>query len=169
MHASKAVVVLRRLEQESVRMNAIFLVSAFLMLLIAMSFAATPLLRRARFFSGGFANVPLLAVIAALLLAVGLYAAIGRPDIATNASIPNSSSAVTTRPSAGKADSKAASVSELLAGLEQRLQENPDDGKGWLLLAKSYDHLGRREDAAAAYGRAVELGLSDSDMDVRIR
>ena len=74
-------------------MDAVFYFSAFLMLLVAMSFATAPLLRRAQAASGGFANVPLLAVIAALLLAVGLYAAIGRPDIASNGSIANSSPA----------------------------------------------------------------------------
>ena len=150
-------------------MNAAFIVSAFLMLLVAMSFASAPLLGKARASSKGFANVPLLAVFATLLLAVALYAAIGSPDIATDTSIRNSSSTAVTRPSAGSDDRKAASVGNLLAGLEQRLQDDPGDAKGWLLLAKSYDHLGRSQDAAAAYEKAAELGLTDDTLEVRLR
>lgn len=149
-------------------MNAIFYVSAFLMLLVAMSFATAPLLRRATAATGSVANVPLLAAFAALLLAVGLYAAIGRPDIANSMSVPSSSPPVSTRSSAGSGG-KAASVTTLLAGLEQRLQEDPDDARGWLLLAKSYDHLGRPRDAAAAYERAATLGLTDNVLEARLK
>lgn len=60
---------------------------------------------------------------------------------------------------------KAAPVGSLVTGLEQRLAENPDDGKGWLLLAKSYDHLGDPERAKSAYEKAVELGYHDAAMD----
>lgn len=148
-------------------MNAIFFTSAFLMLLLAMSFVTAPLLRTARSLSRGFATVPLLAVLAALFLAIGLYAAIGRPDIAAGASTHESSDTAAPR-SAATGKNKAASVDELLAGLEQRLQDNPDDAKGWLLLAKSYDHLGRYQDAAAAYEKASALGLSDSVAEARL-
>ena len=150
-------------------MDAAFLVSAFLMLLVAISFASAPLLGKARASSRGFANVPLLAVFAAFLLAVALYATLGRPDIATGASIRNSPSTAMTRPSTGSDDRKAASVGNLLAGLEQRLKDDPGDAKGWLLLAKSYDHLGRSRDAAAAYDRAAELGLTDDALEARLR
>jgi len=36
-----------------------------------------------------------------------------------------------------------------------------------LLLAKSYDHIGRPDDAAAAYDRARKLGLSDDVLEAR--
>jgi cytochrome c-type biogenesis protein CcmH/NrfG len=153
---------------ESVRMNAIFFASTFLMLLLAMSFASMPLIRHARSSSNGFAYVPLLAVLAALLLAIGLYAAIGRPDIATSGSVHKPSTTVA-QESRTEDERKAASVTELLAGLEQRLRENPGDAKAWLLLAKSYDHVGRHEDAVAAYQRAVELGISDDVLEARLR
>ena len=138
------------------------------MLLLAMSFAMAPLLRGARNSSNGFAYVPLLAVLAAVLLAIGLYAAIGRPDIASGSSVHESPRA-TAQKSPADGGTKAASVTELLAGLEQRLREDPGDAKGWLLLAKSYDHLGRPEDAAAAYAKAAELGMSDNDLEARLK
>jgi hypothetical protein len=34
----------------------------------------------------------------------------------------------------------------------------PEDGAGWLLLAQSYDHLGRADEAKTAYERARALG-----------
>ena len=148
-------------------MNAIFFASIFLMVLLAMFFATAPLIRDARISSRGFANVPLLTVIAALLLAIGLYAAIGRPDVATSA-VAHTPSDTAARSSSANGDTRAASVNDLLAGLEQRLQDDPGDAKGWLLLAKSYDHLGRRQEAADAYARAEMLGLADNDLAARI-
>ena len=149
-------------------MNAVFLASTFLMLLLALSFAAIPLIRDARSSSNGFAKLPVFVVLAALLLAIGLYAAIGRPGIATSKSIRIPSVAEQQRSAADTAK-RAASVNELLAGLEMRLQEHPDDAKGWLLLAKSYDHLGRGHDAVAAYEKATQLGLTDSGLEARLR
>ena len=150
-------------------MNAIFFASTFLMLLIAMSFASAPLLRNARNSSRGFAYVPLLAVLAALLLAIGLYAVIGSPEVATGDTQDKASPHVSVKDQANQGNSKAASVNSLLAGLEQRLRDDPDDAKGWLLLAKSYDHLGRDSDAAAAYDKAVALGISDNDLEARLK
>lgn len=147
-------------------MNAIFFASMLLMLLVAMSFASAPLLLRSKNSSSGFVNVPLLAVIAVLLLAIGLYVAIGSPDFASSGHAQQTSGS-TLQTQATSEEKKAASVTELLAGLEQRLVENPDDAKAWLLLAKSYDHIGRPEDAAAAYDRARELGLSDDLIEAR--
>jgi cytochrome c-type biogenesis protein CcmH len=149
-------------------MNAIFLASTFLMLLLAFSFSAMPLVRNARNSSHGFAKVPVFVVLAALLLAIGLYAAIGRPDVVGNGGIRDPSVAKKQRSTADAAQ-KAASVNELLAGLEMRLQEDPDNAKGWLLLARSYDHLGREHDAADAYQKATQLGLTDSELEARLR
>ncbi len=134
-----------------------------------MAFASAPLIRGARSASNGFANVPLLTALAALLLAVGLYLAIGRPDVASNTSMHVTSSADVAQAASSSEETKAASVSELLTGLEQRLEENPDDAKGWLLLAKSYDHLGWHGDAATAYDKARALGLSDGVLEARLK
>jgi cytochrome c-type biogenesis protein CcmH len=113
--------------------------------------------------------VPLLAVLATLLLAIGLYAAIGRPDVAISDKQDNASPPASVSNQANQRKSKAASVNSLLAGLEQQLRDDPGDATGWLLLAKSYDHLGRTSDAAAAYDRATELGKSDNDLEARLK
>ena len=150
-------------------MSAGFLVSATLMLLVAVAFAAAPLITRMEFVKKGRAYGLLFVAAAAPLSAVALYAELGRPDIAANGAVPPGSSQ-TIKPGAPRADNrKAASVTELMAGLERRLQQDPDDAKGWLLLAKSYDHLGRRRDAAMAYEKAAALGLADNVLEARLR
>ena len=49
----------------------------------------------------------------------------------------------------------------MVGGLEERLRQQPEDGKGWLLLAKSYKHMGRLEEARQAYRKADALGNGD--------
>lgn len=41
--------------------------------------------------------------------------------------------------------------------LAQRLKENPEDGPGWLMLARSYSVQGRYTEATEAYARALPL------------
>lgn len=48
--------------------------------------------------------------------------------------------------------------------LSERLQDNPNDGPGWQMLARSYGVLGRYPESAAAYGRAVSLLPPDAQM-----
>ena len=48
-------------------------------------------------------------------------------------------------------------ITAMVERLALRLQENPNDGQGWLMLARSYAVLGRYPESAAAYGRALGL------------
>ena len=50
------------------------------------------------------------------------------------------------------------SVEAMLVRLEERLEQEPGDAKGWELLGRSYNHLGRSIAAEKAYARARELG-----------
>lgn len=73
------------------------------------------------------------------------------------------------RPSPEPAATKSvAPVTDLLTGLEERLRQNPNDVKGWSLLAQSYAFVGRMEDARAASERAVELGAAPDAMRSKI-
>lgn len=49
-------------------------------------------------------------------------------------------------------------VADLLSGLKARLEQNPNDRDGWVLLGKSYHYLGNYEESKAAYQRAKALG-----------
>ena len=48
--------------------------------------------------------------------------------------------------------------------LAEKVKANPDDLKGWLMLARSYKTLGRFEDAAVAYGKAESMVDKDPDL-----
>ncbi len=48
-------------------------------------------------------------------------------------------------------------IAMLLARVENHLAENPDDGRGWELLAPLYLRMGRTEDAVKARGNALRL------------
>src|SRR5690606_11675948 len=54
-----------------------------------------------------------------------------------------------------------ADVQAMVASLEERLKQNPDDSAGWLMLARSYRHFGRYEEAANAFSNATNLIQSD--------
>lgn len=53
---------------------------------------------------------------------------------------------------------KVASIDELLVGLRKRLDAQPNDVNGWVLLAKSYHHLDMWHEAEVAAAKARELG-----------
>ena len=145
-------------------MNSTFFVFALGMTVVALSFVATPLLVATRKQNSGSAKLSLLGAVAVFGLAIVLYGVVGRPDVADyNAPVHTAENNVPAMPTA-REPGKAASVTNLLAGLEARLKESPDDGKGWLLLAQSYEHLGRVADARVAYDKAVALGQSNDEL-----
>lgn len=137
-----------------------------MMSVIAIGFVASPLVRAQRQHNSGSANLAMLGVLVVFGLGIALYGVIGNPDVQSHAS----SSAATTTPnmqSAGN-NQKAGSIASLLSGLETRLEENPQDGKGWLLLAQSYEVLGRLDEAASAYDKATALGASNDELAARL-
>jgi len=46
---------------------------------------------------------------------------------------------------------------EMINSLKTRLEQNPNDGKGWAMLGRSYAVLGRFSESAAAYEKATSL------------
>lgn len=48
-------------------------------------------------------------------------------------------------------------LEQLAERLAQRLESNPDDTEAWVLLARSYQMLGRNPEAVKAFARAVQL------------
>ena len=53
---------------------------------------------------------------------------------------------------------------EMVARLEKRLQEQPDDAAGWSRLGRAYAVMGRQEAAEAAYARAYKLTPDNPDV-----
>jgi cytochrome c-type biogenesis protein CcmH len=95
-----------------------------------------------------------------VLGSVGLYAALGRPDLpsaqspalaaATQQPAPTGAQTAQAQPSGGD-------VEALVKRIEKRVEENPKDPEGWRMLGWSYYNMGRHKDAVAAYRRAVDL------------
>lgn len=88
---------------------------------------------------------------------IGLYAFLGQPGAMTGQ-----------RPASTAESGSHALTPQQIQGmverLAERLQQNPNDGSGWLMLAKSYSVLGRYPESAAAYGRAVSLLPPDAQV-----
>ena len=90
--------------------------------------------------------VAVAAVLAVPLVSWGIYAAIGSPDLP--------SQPLAARLEKNPADS---TVDELVARAEAHLAANPDDGRGWDVLAPIYARLGRYGEAVTAYQNAIRL------------
>lgn len=94
-------------------------------------------------------RIPAIVVaLCAPLLAVSLYFALGEPG----ALVPgNAAPAV-----AGNThEVTPEQIRAMVERLALRLAQNPDDAEGWAMLARSYNVLGRFQDATLAYGKAV--------------
>ena len=139
--------------------SPIFWAVSVTMALVAFSFLATPLMRVKR--------RPALVGIAVLFAAVsaGTYWYVGSPQ-AINIESATSVSAVRSQTAVSESRTSVSSVASMVEGLAKRLQDNPDDGKGWLLLAQSYKHLGRTTDAIDAFRIAKALGMSDDELEI---
>jgi hypothetical protein len=147
-------------------MNLALFAAAFVMSVSAFAFVATPLVRSQRQQSNGSINMPLLGAIAVFGLGIVLYGVVGSPDVKSHDPASNMTAASNATGTAGR--DKVGSVASLLSGLETRLEENPEDGKGWLLLAQSYELLDRIEEARVAYEKATTLGQSNDDLAARL-
>ena len=55
-------------------------------------------------------------------------------------------------------------IGTLTQGLAERLARQPDDAQGWAMLARSYNVLGRYDDAVQAYRRATALIKDDPQL-----
>ena len=82
--------------------------------------------------------------------------------------ISRQNSGVTLTQTTQVSQDKAASVGMLVGGLEARLEASPEDAKGWILLARSYEHLGEHDKAWNAYTRARDLGMTDTSLELKL-
>lgn len=139
----------------------------------AMAFIAWPIIRDRRSLSG---RIPiLLAVAVALpLLALGIHSAnVGTNDknnFAAELGLDSIAWANTVPAEVVLTDSatSVAPISTLIVGLEARLAGQPEDAKGWALLAQSYAFLANVPKSELAIAKAVEFGFDESDLRARV-
>jgi cytochrome c-type biogenesis protein CcmH len=98
--------------------------------------------------SAGLPRRPVAIAVALLvpLLTLGLYLTYGSPGF------PSYPTAARTQP-----PMEGAQMGELIAKVEARLREHPEDADGWDVIAPVYLRLGRFRDAADAFDRVVRL------------
>lgn len=92
------------------------------------------------------------------LVAVIFYLQIGNPKGITD---PESGGAP---PVAASGERSQAQIEANVAALAKRLQSNPSDTQGWIMLARSYRSMERFGEAAGAYAMATELKPNDADL-----
>ncbi len=51
-----------------------------------------------------------------------------------------------------------------VAALAKRLEQNPGDAQGWIMLGRSYTTLEKYSEASNAYAKATALKLDDADL-----
>ena len=97
------------------------------------------------------------AVLSVPLVSWGLYAALGSPDMPS-------------QPLAARlaVDPAKQPVDQLIARAEAHLQQFPDDGRGWDVLAPVYIRMGRYDDCIVAYQQGDQAARRDRDPRIRV-
>jgi cytochrome c-type biogenesis protein CcmH len=98
---------------------------------------------------GGTTRRVLPVALGAPLVLVALYAALGHP---------RALDPLQREPGATE------QVEAMVQRLAERLQRDPGDRDGWLMLARSYKVMARYDEAAAAYEQAGSRALDDPDL-----
>jgi len=90
---------------------------------------------------------------------IAFYLTVGNPK-ALSPSLPTAEGPARASQQGGSmSDQQIAANVEKLA---KRLEQNPNDAAGWLMLARSYSSMERFSDAASAYARAIALNDGDA-------
>ena len=90
------------------------------------------------------------------VMAVALYFWVGTPaGLSPQTQVADATQGHQTTP---------AQIEAMVAQLEQRLQTQPDNAEGWVMLARSYSSMRRFTDSSAAYARAVALVPDNSSL-----
>jgi len=96
------------------------------------------------------------------LTVVALYYSLGSPTLVGPQQSESSMAPTMTK----KADiKKVTDIGSLFESLQQRLEENPDDVKGWMMMGLTYMHYQQFDEAVAAYKKADALLPGDSDIE----
>jgi len=105
-----------------------------LLCFLALAFVVWPLYRS----SGRLTPVLAAVIVVTIGLSAALYQEIGNPGVPSGAG--------TTPP-----------VDDMVVALKDRLEDNPDDVNGWILLGRSYQSMNQYDEAIAAFEKAIAL------------
>lgn len=88
--------------------------------------------------------VALVALLGIPILSLGLYLVLGAPGLPGE-------------PLAARLSAPVDDIERLVAKVEAHLAQNPEDGRGWEVIAPVYLRLGRAADAVQAYRTAIRI------------
>lgn len=100
-------------------------------------------------FSAGRATLITIALLVPLV-AGGLYAWLGNP--------------AALNPPEAQHKVSAGDIERMVATLAAKLEQEPENTQGWLMLARSYRAMGRFPEAVGAYERSIKLVETDAQM-----
>jgi cytochrome c-type biogenesis protein CcmH len=97
------------------------------------------------------------------VVATALYFRIGNPAaMSASPSGTRAPFAASSRPN--NAPMSQRDIEANVASLAKRMEQNPGDAAGWIMLGRSYLTLQRYSDASNAYGKAAALKPDDADV-----
>ena len=108
-------------------------------------------------------NSRLVAAVLAIIIptaSVALYWEFGNPLAVTHPS----ASALSAQGNSDSDHQSAEGIEALSERLKKKLEQNPNDGVGWALLARSYVEIGRHADAVPIYEKAMKLIPDDPQL-----
>ncbi len=101
------------------------------------------------------------------VIAVGLYLRIGNLNAISATPAPTGRTAAQTMPEGmprAEGQRSQEDIEANVAALAKKLEENPDDVQGWIMLGRSYMSFERYSDASEAYAKASALKPNDADL-----
>ncbi|TPJ40290.1 c-type cytochrome biogenesis protein CcmI [Mesorhizobium sp. B2-5-13] len=87
----------------------------------------------------------------------------GGPEVAPGAAAKGPDAAGLDAASSMSPQDREAMINTMVAGLDDKLRQNPRDPEGWMRLVRSYVVLGKTDQARDALGRAIAVFGADSD------
>ena len=112
---------------------------------------------------GGLVNLRLVALSLAMIIPASsgvLYWTLGNPSAMT----PHPAVSSAAQGGAGENAQMADSLNQLIEQLKKKLEQNPNDGVGWGLLARSYMAMERYADAVPIFERATKLDPNNAGL-----
>lgn len=98
-------------------------------------------------------------------IAIIFYLKVGEPVLIENPNAVISPPAATASgPASGPMERSPDQIAANVDKLAKKLESNPNDAQGWIMLARSYSSLEKFSEAANAYAKATELTPKDADL-----
>lgn len=98
------------------------------------------------------------------LAAFGLYRMIGRPDAMSSSPRVATPGAMPGKAAGGQKPSM--DMDAAIASLRAKLDKNPGDADGWLLLGRAYQSVGRNDDGSKALQKAYEIAPERPEIEI---